>query len=97
MTIRRLTSEEMFFEAKRALNPAVEEILYPGMEDCQLDIVIGELSAAFSALDRARVDAAAKSNPRVTSHLIAGAGHWVHVDAPDALVALLTSAGRSAD
>ena len=55
-----------------------------------LDIVIGERSDAFSALDRARVDEAAKRNPRVTSHVVAGAGHWVHVDAPDALVALLT-------
>lgn len=56
-----------------------------------LDIVIGERSVAFSAADRARVDQIAERDPRVSSHVVAKAGHWVHVDAPDALLALLTS------
>jgi len=38
----------LFIDEIHRLNPVVEEILYPGMEDCQLDIVIGEGPAARS-------------------------------------------------
>jgi pimeloyl-ACP methyl ester carboxylesterase len=61
-----------------------------------LDVVIGERSTAFSAADRSRIEEIARRNPRVSSHLVAGAGHWVHVEAPGALVARLTSAKRPA-
>jgi len=63
-------------------------------EPATLDIVIGEKSSVFSAEDRTRVGEIAERDSRVASHLVAGAGHWVHVDAPDALVALLTSRHR---
>lgn len=61
-------------------------------EPATLDIVIGGQSTALSEADRARVAHVAKRNPRVAGHLIPDAGHWVHIDAPDSLVALLTSA-----
>jgi Holliday junction DNA helicase RuvB len=38
----------LFTEAINRLNPAVEEILYPAMEDFQLDLIIGEGPAARS-------------------------------------------------
>jgi len=57
---------------------------------CTLDIVIGGRSEAFSVSDRARAEQLAEQNSNISVHLIARAGHWVHVDAADALVALLT-------
>ena len=38
----------LFIDEMHRLNPAVEEILYPAMEDYQLDIIIGEGPAARS-------------------------------------------------
>ena len=38
----------LFIDEIHRLNPAVEEILYPAMEDFQLDLVIGEGPAARS-------------------------------------------------
>jgi Holliday junction DNA helicase RuvB len=38
----------LFIDEIHRLNPAVEEILYPAMEDCQLDLIIGEGPAARS-------------------------------------------------
>ena len=38
----------LFIDEIHRLNPVVEEILYPGMEECQLDIVIGEGPSARS-------------------------------------------------
>jgi holliday junction DNA helicase RuvB len=45
----------LFIDEIHRLNPAVEEILYPAMEDFQLDLIIGEGPAARSVkLDLAR-------------------------------------------
>jgi Holliday junction DNA helicase RuvB len=41
-------NEVLFIDEIHRLNPAVEEILYPAMEDYQLDIMIGEGPAARS-------------------------------------------------
>src|ERR1700752_2295140 len=38
----------LFIDEIHRLNPAVEEILYPAMEDYQLDLIIGEVPAARS-------------------------------------------------
>ena len=38
----------LFIDEIHRLNPAIEEILYPGMEDYQLDIMIGQGTAARS-------------------------------------------------
>ena len=38
----------LFIDEIHRLNPAVEEILYPAMEDFQLDLIIGEGPAARS-------------------------------------------------
>ena len=58
---------------------------------CTIDIVIGERSPAFSAADRQKLASVADENEQVTMHIVKEAGHWVHVDRPDAIVALLTS------
>jgi esterase len=55
-----------------------------------LDLIIGGRSHAFSSADRERAEAIAERDPRVSVHVIADAGHWVHVDSPDTLVSLLT-------
>ena len=39
----------LFIDEIHRLNPAVEEILYPAMEDFQLDLIIGEGPAAASS------------------------------------------------
>ena len=45
----------LFIDEIHRLSPAVEEILYPAMEDCQLDLIIGEGPAARSVrIDLAR-------------------------------------------
>ncbi|MGB3052267.1 MAG: alpha/beta hydrolase [Polyangiales bacterium] len=58
---------------------------------CSLGLVIGAESKAFSPADRERVERIAERNQQVSVHLVEGAGHWVHVDAPDAVLTLLTS------
>ncbi|MGB9341251.1 MAG: alpha/beta hydrolase [Polyangiales bacterium] len=59
--------------------------------DCTIDIVIGGRSTTFSLSDRKRLARIAERNSRVSEHVIEAAGHWVHVDAPDELLTLLTS------
>ncbi len=53
--------------------------------------VIGGRSAVFSAGERTRMQALAAQRDDLFVHVFEAAGHWIHVDAPDALVALLTS------
>jgi holliday junction DNA helicase RuvB len=49
------TRDVLFIDEMHRLNPAVEEILYPAMEDFQLDLIIGEGPAARSVrIDLAR-------------------------------------------
>jgi pimeloyl-ACP methyl ester carboxylesterase len=55
-------------------------------------VVVAGRSDAFDDADRARLAALAAREPRVHAHLVEGAGHWVHVDAPDALFELLAGA-----
>jgi pimeloyl-ACP methyl ester carboxylesterase len=70
--------------------------LWPVVEHAEnaraLHVVVAGDSPAFDEADRARLDLAALREPRVHPHLVAGAGHWVHVDAPDALFALVVGA-----
>jgi pimeloyl-ACP methyl ester carboxylesterase len=55
----------------------------------ELHMVLGGASDALDPADRARL---AALGPPVHTHVLAGAGHWVHVDAPDALFALIAGA-----
>ncbi|MGB8332375.1 MAG: alpha/beta hydrolase [Polyangiales bacterium] len=57
----------------------------------RINLVIGGRSPVFTAADRRRAERIAARNSRVSVQIIEEAGHWVHIDAPDALVALLTS------
>jgi esterase len=52
-------------------------------------LVVGGRSRHFGPEDVTRAERAAASSPRVHLHLLPGAGHWLHMDAPDALLALL--------
>ncbi len=54
-----------------------------------LDFVLGERSPVVSADDRTRLETIASKDPRVRVHVVQGAGHWVHVDAPESLISLL--------
>ena len=58
-------------------------------------VVIGGRSPALDADDRARVLRAVAAHPgRVVCDVVERAGHWVHVDAPDETVAIITDALR---
>ena len=52
----------LFIDEIHRLNPAVEEILYPAMEDYQLDLIIGEGPAARLGQDRPGALHAGRSN-----------------------------------
>lgn len=58
-------------------------------EACAIHLVIGDRSVAYSREDRSRASEIAKGNPAVALDTIEDAGHWVHVDRPDALLELL--------
>jgi pimeloyl-ACP methyl ester carboxylesterase len=55
-------------------------------------VVVAGRSDAFNREARARLAAIPSREPRVHEHILADSGHWVHVDAPEALFALLTHA-----
>lgn len=59
--------------------------------DCTLDVVAGGRSEAVSREDRRRLESLAARDGRVALHVIEQAGHWVHVDAAEPLLRLLTS------
>ena len=83
--------------------PAIRELIadysktdsWPIIEDWRgggdLHFVLGGNSTAVGASDRSRLARLAEGNPHVFMHVVEGAGHWVHIDNPDAIVALLTS------
>ncbi|MBK8170182.1 MAG: alpha/beta hydrolase [Sandaracinaceae bacterium] len=50
-------------------------------------MIIGDTSDVFDASDRKR--ALSLVNERTTFDVVANAGHWVHVDAPEAMLALI--------
>ena len=55
----------LFIDEIHRLNPAVEEILYPAMEDFQLDLIIGEGPAARSVkIDLAEVHPGRRDHAR---------------------------------
>lgn len=55
-------------------------------------VVLGGLSRSVSPVDRARLEALAASSSRVTLDVLPNAGHWLHVDDPDGLFALVRAA-----
>jgi pimeloyl-ACP methyl ester carboxylesterase len=71
--------------------------LWPAVEtppaDTRVTLIAGGASNVLSPEDLARAGRAASGQPgRVALHVVPGAGHWVHVDAPDALHALVLGA-----
>jgi esterase len=70
--------------------------LWPVLEDARaaraFHVVVADRSDVIDADDRARLAALAAREPRVHVHTVAGAGHWVHVDAPDAIFSLVSAA-----
>lgn len=54
-------------------------------------IVIGGASLVFREADRQRARGAASRDDSVCFHVVEGAGHWVHAEAPEALITLLTT------
>lgn len=61
--------------------------------DTEMHLVIGARSTVLDESDRQRAEEAARRSDRVHVHTL-DAGHWLHVEAPDALAALLTAARR---
>ena len=59
----------LFIDEIHRLNPAVEEILYPAMEDFQLDLIIGEGPAARSVrIDLAKFTLDRRHHAHGTAH-----------------------------
>ena len=59
----------------------------------RIHLIVADRSSVLDASDRARAQRAAEANPgRVFYDVIPDAGHWVHVDAPDALIAAIVRA-----
>ena len=71
---------------RRDLWPAVEDPALPG----DVHLVVAERSSTVSAADRARL-AAEPPERRVATHRIPDAGHWLHIDAPRAVIDLLVA------
>lgn len=61
----------------------------PGL---RLDVVVGGRSEVLSTADRARLDAASRAHPAVRVTTLPDAGHWVHVDAPEEVSAVVLRA-----
>jgi len=65
--------------------------LWPVLESppdgCRVGIVVGGASTVFDEDSLARATRIAEARPETTLEVIADAGHWVHVEAPDALLA----------
>lgn len=59
---------------------------------CQMVIVNGGASNNYTPEDTERARAIAATNPQVELHVVPGVGHWVHAEAPDALVEIVTAA-----
>ncbi len=55
-------------------------------------VVLGGRSRAVSTADRARLAALAAATPRVSVDVLPRAGHWLHVDDPNGLLAVVTGA-----
>jgi pimeloyl-ACP methyl ester carboxylesterase len=55
-------------------------------------VVVGGRSEVLSTEDRARLDAAARTHPALRVTTLPDAGHWVHVDAPDDVTAVVLRA-----
>lgn len=99
MNLERTPDERWRFapelDAIRALlDDYFEEDLWDVIESpgpCHVHLVVGGRSTVFTEDDRERARRAAEKTPCVHLHVIEEAGHWVHVDAPDALLALLTA------
>jgi pimeloyl-ACP methyl ester carboxylesterase len=58
----------------------------------QTHVVIGGRSDTVSEADRARLDELAKLDAKLHVHVLPRAAHWVHVDDPDGLLAIVRGA-----
>ncbi len=52
-----------------------------------IDLIVGGASSVYDAADLRRAEAIAEASDAVNLEVFEGAGHWVHVDAPEALLA----------
>ena len=59
-------------------------------ERTQVHLIVGGRSRVLNPHDRARTRRATREHDNVHVHVLPDAGHWVHVDEPEALIALLT-------
>lgn len=55
-------------------------------------VILGGTSNVFDAADRERLAGIASKNANVEMHVVEGAGHWVHAEAPDELHQILVNA-----
>ncbi len=61
-------------------------------ESCRVAMIVGGASTVFDDDDLARAERIADAREDTRLEVIEGAGHWVHVEAPEALLAAWTRA-----
>lgn len=61
---------------------------------CPTGVLVGERSKAIPSRDRARLEALAAKNELLHVHLIPNVGHWLHAEAPETVVGLLSAPPR---
>ena len=67
-------------------------VLDPPPERTTAHLVIGGRSTVYGPDDRARAEDLAARHERVRVHVLERADHWVHIDDPDGLAAIVTEA-----
>lgn len=67
------------------------ELIEEGLADTAIHLVVGLRSDVYGEKELARATRAAATRPNVFLHTLADAGHWVHIDAPDALLELVAT------
>ncbi len=67
--------------------------LFPALDPppCPTCVIIGARSKAIPPADRDHLFALARTHADLHPYVVEGAGHWVHVDAPETVVALLSA------
>jgi pimeloyl-ACP methyl ester carboxylesterase len=69
------------------------DVVEDATSSTRMALIVGGRSRVYSEADIARAEAAARgSGGRITVQTLANAGHWVHVDAPEATEAAIVGA-----
>jgi len=72
--------------------PVIEEAIERTSSRTRFHLIVGGRSSVLDAAELQHAQGLAAGSDRVSVHVIPEAGHWLHVDAPDALFDLVAAA-----